>query len=396
MSEQPAGESTPLGAAVRGDVSRGASRHIVRRVLTGIVALVVVAFITYAVQRLLQDGSEIWAALKSVSLLWGITLLLGSIVVMLTTTATTAAPLPKLAFSAAFLAQHASQAVASLVPGPAAMAARFGILRTYGVDAEDFGRATVTVGMVTTVVTTSMPLFGLGVIALTGAQDPDASSLLPVAIGATVLALLMILVSGALLGSVRVTVAVARGFEWLADRARRVFRRPAAERGQTTAGAIRLRSRLINGLRASGRRVVGYTLLVYWSNGLLLVACLWAVGVPYAAMGILAGLAVYTIGRLSTLVQVTPGGIGVVEVAYTAAFTAFLGSDYQARVFTGVFLYRLGTYALPLVVGVASGGVWALTGRREWRAREAAVGQTAAERPARATASQAATHQEDA
>ena len=381
MSEQPGGESTPLGAAVRGDVSHGASRHIVRRVLMGIVALAAVAFITYAMQRLLQDGTEIRAALKSVSVVWGIALLLGSIVVMITTTATTAAPLPKLAFSAAFLAQHASQAVASLVPGPAAMAARFGILRTYGVEAEDFGRATVTVGMVTTVVTTSMPLFGLGVIALTGAQDPDASALLPVAIGATVLALLMIVVSVLLLGSVRATVAVARGFEWLADRFRRVLRRPPATQGQTTSGALRLRTRLINGLRQSGTRVVGYTLLVYWCNGLLMVACLWAVGVPYAAMGILAGLAVYTIGRLSTLVQVTPGGIGVVEVAYTAAYTAFLGSEYQARVFTGVFLYRLGTYALPLVVGVVSAGVWALTGRREWRAREAAVGHTAVESP---------------
>ena len=381
MSAQPTGESTPLGAAVSGEISHGSSRHLGRRILTGLVALAAIVFITYATQRLLQDGDEVRAALKSVSPAWGIALLLGSVLIMIMTTATTAAPLPKLAFSAAFLAQHASQAVASLVPGPAAMAARFGILRTYGVDAEDFGRATVTVGMVTTVVTTSMPLFGLGMITLIGANDPDASALLPVAIGATVLALLMIVVSVALLSSVRVTIAVAHGLEWLANLARRLFHRTPVRRGQATAGAIRLRTRLLRGLRESGRRVVGYTLLVYWCNGLLIVACLWAVGVPYSAMGLLAGLAVYTIGRLSTLVQVTPGGIGVIEVAYTAAYTAFLGSEYQARVFTAVLLYRLGTYALPLVVGVVSAGVWALTGRREWRARAAGMGQTGAHRP---------------
>ena len=133
------------------------------------------------------------------------------------------------------------------------------------------------------------------------------------------------------------------------------------------SGALAEREHLLQGLRESGKRVVGFVLLLYWANGLLVVLCLWATGVPYSRLGIIAGLAVYTIGRLSTLVQVTPGGVGVVEFAYTAAYTAYLGQEWQSKVFAGILLYRLGTYALPTVVGMVAGGIWALTARRDYR-----------------------------
>jgi uncharacterized membrane protein YbhN (UPF0104 family) len=283
---------------------------------------------------------------------------------MIVTTANTAAPLPSLAFTPAFIAQHASQAVGSLVPGPSAMAARFGVLRSYGVDAEDFGRATVTVSMVTVMATTSMPLVGMALLWLSGSDDPQERTLVPVAVGATAVALGMAVAAAALLSSRRAAVYAARLAEAVVARTQRVLRRTPESPADLTAAALRLRTRLLDGLRASGGRVVGWTLAVYWANGILMVASLWAAGVSIHDLGPIAGLGVYTIGRLSTLVQVTPGGIGVVEVAYTAAFSAFLGPGSQGQVFTGVLLYRLGTYLLPLVVGAACGALWALTARR--------------------------------
>ena len=82
---------------------------------------------------------------------------------------------------------------------------------------------------------------------------------------------------------------------------------------------------------------MGFVLLLYWANGLLVVLCLWATGVPYSRLGIIAGLAVYTIGRLSTLVQVTPGGVGVVEFAYTAATRRTWGRNGSRRFSPGFF-----------------------------------------------------------
>lgn len=379
-----------LQHAVVGDVP-DRPRHLARRIAVGLVAVVALGFMAYSINQDLRHGSSVTQAISQLTPGWIAVLVVGAVLVMLLTTGTTAAPLPGLGFQPAFLAQHASQAVGNLVPGPSALAVRFTMLRTYGVDGDDFARATVTVSLVTTVMTASMPIVGMSLLALIGAQDPEAKTLLPAAIWATVLAVVVMVGVGVLLGSERATAAIARGFEAIRSRVAGLWRRrvregPAAGAARGGAGgagagtvggadggvsavdgALRLRTRLIEGLRASGRRVVAVVALLYWANGLLMVLSLWAAGVPRGELGLVAGLAVYTIGRLSTLVQITPGGIGVVEVAYTAAYTAYLGQEYQGTVFAGVVLYRLGTYALPIVVGLVSAGVWAATARREFR-----------------------------
>lgn len=361
-----------------GDVPEG-PRHLGRRIAVGLVAVVVLGFMAYSINQDLRSGSAVTQAISQLTPEWIVVLVVGAVVVMLLTTGTTAAPLPTLGFQPAFLAQHASQAVGNLVPGPSALAVRYTMLRTYGVDGDDFARATVTVSLVTTVMTASMPIVGMSMLALVGAQDPQVKTLLPVAIWATVLAVVVMVGVAVLLGSERATSALARGFEGIRGRVTRLRHRRRGDDGavggnggaddgvSAVDGALRLRTRLIEGLRASGRRVVVVVALLYWANGLLMVLSLWAAGVPQSALGLVAGLAIYTIGRLSTLVQITPGGIGVVEVAYTAAYTAFLGQEYQGTVFAGVVLYRLGTYALPIVVGLVSAGVWAATARREFR-----------------------------
>lgn len=341
-------------------------KHLIRQVLLGLVVLALVGYLLYSAVDEIRKGSSTADALKSLSPWWLVGILAGSIIVMLVTTGTTAAPLPRISFQAAFLSQHASQAVGNLVPGPSAMAVRFSMLRTYGVSGDEFARATITVSLVTVIATSAMPLFGIVALAVLGDHDTGASSMLPVAIGATVFAVIVTALTAAMLRSERVTVRLAQALHAVEAWLRRLFRRkPHADPG--VQGALAERQHLLQGLQESGWRVVGFVLLLYWANGVLVVLCLWAMGVPYSRMGIVSGLAVYTIGRLSTLVQVTPGGVGVVEFAYTAAYTAFLGQEWQAKVFAGILLYRLGTYALPTIVGMVAGGIWALTARREFR-----------------------------
>lgn len=341
-------------------------KHVVRQVLLGLSVLALVGYLLYSAVEEVRKGSSSADALKSLSPWWLVGILAGSIVVMLITTGTTAAPLPRISFQAAFLSQHASQAVGNLVPGPSAMAVRFSMLRSYGVSGDEFARATITVSLVTVIATSAMPLLGLVALALLGDEDSGASSMLPVAIGATVFAVIVTVLTAAMLRSERVTVSLANALHAAEAWLRRLLRR-RPHRDPGVSGALAEREHLLQGLRESGKRVVGFVLLLYWANGLLVVLCLWATGVPYSRLGIIAGLAVYTIGRLSTLVQVTPGGVGVVEFAYTAAYTAYLGQEWQSKVFAGILLYRLGTYALPTVVGMVAGGIWALTARRDYR-----------------------------
>ena len=96
----------------------------------------------------------------------------------------------------------------------------------------------------------------------------------------------------------------------------------------------------------------------YWLNGLLLTMSLWLVGISRSELPLVLGLALYSVGRLSTVVQVTPGGVGVVEVAYTAVYVAALGDDFHSEVVTGVLVYRALTYLLPILVGGFCYVIW--------------------------------------
>jgi uncharacterized membrane protein YbhN (UPF0104 family) len=103
----------------------------------------------------------------------------------------------------------------------------------------------------------------------------------------------------------------------------------------------------------------------YLINGFLLVGSLWACGVTGSEMPMTMGLFLYAVGRLATIVPITPGAIGVAEVAYTAVYVAVLGEESQSTVVAGVLVYRALTYALPLVTGVISYIVWRIMRHRE-------------------------------
>ena len=49
-----------------------------------------------------------------------------------------------------------------------------------------------------------------------------------------------------------------------------------------------------------------------------------------------------------TIIPLSPGGAGVPELLFISGLTAFTGSEYQAAVTAGVFLYRLYYWFVPI------------------------------------------------
>jgi uncharacterized protein (TIRG00374 family) len=194
------------------------------------------------------------------------------------------------------------------------------------------------------------------VLAATQGVTVDGQNLLTLAAVAIVVSAIAIGLVIATLRSEAFSRLLGRWTQAIYNPLRRLFRKPPVS--GLDEQALELRQRTIDILEARGGRLTSITVGNYWFNGLLIVLCLWASGVPRAELGLLVGLAVYSIGRLSTIVQVTPGGVGVVEVAYTAAFTAVLGEQYSAQIITGVLLYRALTYLLPILVGGVCYVIW--------------------------------------
>jgi putative heme transporter len=131
---------------------------------------------------------------------------------------------------------------------------------------------------------------------------------------------------------------------------------------------IALRAEIAAQLRDRGTPLLGYVLGGYVLNGLLLVGSIWACGVSRTELPLSLGLMLYSVGRLSTVVSITPGGVGVVEIAYTAVYVAVLGESAHDSVVAGVLVYRALTYLLPIITGAAAYVVWRVMQHRARRA----------------------------
>jgi uncharacterized protein (TIRG00374 family) len=102
--------------------------------------------------------------------------------------------------------------------------------------------------------------------------------------------------------------------------------------------------------------MLGYLLLQL----ALLWLCFQLLGTSLSLPVLITGLAVE---RLLTLIPITPGGAGVVEVGTVAALVA-MGGD-PAAMTAGMVLFRGFTYLLEIPVGGVTLAFWLLANRKQ-------------------------------
>ena len=90
----------------------------------------------------------------------------------------------------------------------------------------------------------------------------------------------------------------------------------------------------------------------------ILVAALRIVGLDAAILSIGQIFVVWVIVMLITAIPITPGGIGIAEVAYIALFGQIAGSEYNDVIAAGVILFRLAQWFLPIPIGWVSVALW--------------------------------------
>ncbi len=122
-------------------------------------------------------------------------------------------------------------------------------------------------------------------------------------------------------------------------------------------------------LRSSGVRLILGGLGVHFCNGAMLWFSFQAVGVgPELTLGEFCRI--FAISRVASNYAPTPGGVGVVEAGFTAAFVA--GGVDPVLGLAGVLLYRAFTYVTPLATGALSYSAWTATNRLSSRANVSA------------------------
>lgn len=327
----------------------------------GLIVLLVLVIIP-AVGSL--DG--VWTAIKSMSPATVVLLVLAALVIRVLLAAAYAVILPGLRLGRSLIAREASSAVSNVVPGPSGTATQYVVLRSWGVSNDNFAGATISIGLLTNVLVFAAPgAFFLVWLLLGMPASAGSDNVWLIGIGALVVSALALGILVAVGSSERLAALVGRLGQGCVNPFRRLF-----GKGRLTdwpERCVGLRTHTMRHVKEHGVGLIGYIAGGYLLNGLLLVWCLWACGIARSDLPLSMGLMLYSVGRLSTVINITPGGVGVAEVVYTAVYVAVLGEPAHDVVFAGVLVYRALTYLLPMLTGAVSYVLWRVLRRRELR-----------------------------
>jgi hypothetical protein len=133
----------------------------------------------------------------------------------------------------------------------------------------------------------------------------------------------------AIASSVKLAARLGRWSQACVNPLRRLFNKPKLTTWPDQM--VAMRADLVDELRRDGIRLLACVVGGYLLNGVLLVMCLWACGASRDELPLSLGLMLYGVGRIATIVQITPGCVGITEIAYTAVYTAVLGDSRPSR-----------------------------------------------------------------
>ncbi|HEY7042485.1 MAG TPA: lysylphosphatidylglycerol synthase domain-containing protein, partial [Nocardioidaceae bacterium] len=334
------------------------------KVASGVLSGALIVLLFMAIIPKVTEYQSVGDSLKSMSPLTIALLFVMAVLIRLVLAASYDAVMPGLSLWRSLVAREASSAVSNVIPGPSGTAAQWAILRSWDVTTERFAQATLAVSVSTDVLILAGPGAFFVLWALSGMPDsPDGGNAWAFGLGAVILSVLSVVVVAGVAKSMKLAGRLGRLCQACVNPLRRVISKPRIT--DLPEKFVVLRADMIEVLRLYGRMLLSWVVSGYLLNGVLLVACLWACGASRNELPMSLGLMLYAVGRIATIIQITPGGVGVVEIAYTSVYVAVLGESAQPAIVAGVLVYRMFTYLLPIITGAFAYVVWRVMRRSE-------------------------------
>jgi putative heme transporter len=325
----------------------------VKRTLQIVVSVALVGLIVWFVFGQFTNLSDVTTVVRSLS--WGemAVLLLVAIWNLLTYWVVVVVATPGMTYPQAAVLTQSTTAVSNAVPGGGAIAVglTYSMMSSWGFSRSRTTLSVVVTGIWNTLIKLGMPILALALLALQGRAGAGrtVAALLGLA-GLVAAVVVFALVLRSRVFAARVGIAAGR----LASKLLGVFKRAPAH-GWDLA-VVKWRSRVIGLVRHRWLALSISAIASHVSLFAVLLVALRVTGVPSAAVGWAEVLAVFAFARLVTAVPLTPGGVGVVELALIAGLTQAGGVD--ANVVAAVLLFRLLTYLLPIAIGAFTHVYW--------------------------------------
>ena len=289
-----------------------------KRVASAIVSLLIIVGIFSFVMPLIADYDEVFATIRAMTTLEVVSLVLIGLWNLITYWFVIVAALPGLRLREAAVVNQASTAVSNTLPagGAIGVGLTLAMLTSWGFTIAAIPRSAIVTGIWNNFVKLGMPVLALALLAVEGGVTPVR--LVAAVIGIAVLVGAVVLL-WMVLKSDRLARAIGRFFGKIVDWFRGVLRREPL--GDWDGRAAKFRLDTVGLLRHRWLALTLATLLSHFSLYLVLLVALRHVGVSQEELSWITVLGAYSFVRLISMVPITPGGGGVVELGYAAALT---------------------------------------------------------------------------
>ncbi len=324
-----------------------------KRGLLGAVALgIVVATFVYFLPTI-ANYRDVWDVVQGLSWEWIAALLVATLINLLTFAPPWMVAMPGLSFVQALTVTQASTALSIVVPGgiAAGIAGSFGVLRGWGFPMGDITRAVTLTGLWNQFLNLFFPILAVFLLSVSG--EYSAALATAAFIGAAIL--------GVVIAGFIVVLVSRRLAEGMGDLAARIANWAL---GKIYRGPVKWSGASFERFRAEAgdfleRRWHWLTLAQFVGTltvfGVLVVS-LRAMDVSASDVSLVEAFAAWALVRIVGSIPITPGGLGVVELALTGTLVGFGGQN--AEVVAAVLVFRFLTTVPTLLLGLGAAFTW--------------------------------------
>jgi uncharacterized protein (TIRG00374 family) len=362
-------ENVPAPSAPVLPPPKGGRHRGVARTVQVVLSLVVVVATFVLILPKIASYSAVWRTITELTWLELATLVAATVFNLFTYWWQMMAALPRLTLWQSAVNNQTTTTISNVLPGGGVIAPgmTFGMLRSWGFTGSEIGLMISTTSIWNSFMKLGLPVIALAILAITG--EATTALLIPAVIGLAILAGCLALFV-LMLWKKQFTRTIGEGLGNAWSRIRRFLRRPPV----TTwgEGAVRFRKQTIELL---ARRWVPLTLTTFVSHLALwfvLLLALRHVGVSEQEVSWAEVLAVFAFARLLSAAPITPGGLGVVELALIGGLyaagksTADVPLDlFRAQIAAAVLLFRALTYGVQIPLGGLTYLIWQR--KKSWR-----------------------------
>ena len=285
------------------------------------------------------------------------------------------AALPGLTLVQAAVTNQTGTTISNIVPGGGMISLGLvtRIFRSWGFSRSDIGLEISTSGIWNTFMKLGLPIAALALLSMTGRAT--ASQVIPALVGLLIL-IGIVLVFALALWKKHFARGVGIALGSCSSGVRKLFKKPPV----TTWGdrAVRFRKDTIRLIQKRWLALTASTILSHLALFTVLLMSLRFIGVMPSQVTGAQVLAVFAFARLLSAAPITPGGVGVVELALIGGLYAagrhHAGASlpvFRAQIAAAVLLFRTLTYGLQIPLGGFTYIIWHRN--KSWRKEPAQI-----------------------